>query len=330
MKPVWFSKFLQVSCLWVLVQAGTANAQPRGTQLSFAISDSAYSAPALIAADQGFFADEGLNVRVMKCQIGRICLKHLLDGEAQLATVADTPIAFASFMARNFGIVATMTRSGGDTRLLVRTDSHVRAAADLRGKKIGVLKGTSAHYFVDSILLFHGIRQSEVQLVWLDPSDPLGPFVRGQIDAAAYFAPHVHMAVQRLGNRVGSLEVPHFVETTFNLVSSPSPVVQDEDLVKVLKSLRRAIRLIHDSPDTARAIVARSVGTPQHELELGWKNFSYQLELSQSLITTLEAQARWAVREKFVPAGSPMPDYLGLLRSRPLKQVDPALLRIAH
>lgn len=294
----------------------------RGATLTLAVADIPYSAPVLIAEAEGYFAAEGLALQVKHYPVGRMCLERLLAGDAHFATVADTPITLAGFTRRDFGILATTTLSGRENQVVVRTDRSIRQPADLQGKRLGVITGTSGHYFADTFLLFHGVKIDKVTEQPLDPKDPVGALVRGEVDAASLFGTSVTDALNRLGPQGRVLPGPAFFSVTFNIVSRPaSQGVSDDDAVKLLRAVQRATVLLQREPERARAIVAKALKVSVEDLAKTWDGFEFRLQLSQSLITTLEAEARWALRRRLVPAGE-VPDYLDLVRPEPLKKLD--------
>ncbi len=97
--------------------------------------------------------------------------------------------------------------------------------------------------------------------------------------------------------------------------------MRNEDAIKLLRALKRAHQLIISKPELARAIVASRLKLDLTDVETTWNNYVFELSLAQPLITTMEAQARWALRENLVPGGK-MPDYLDYVRTEPLKSVD--------
>ena len=315
-----------------LLLGSTAALQAAPAQLTLGVADSgAYAAPVLIADAQGYFAAEGLALKVVRCAFGRICLQKLLDGELHFATVADTPIVFASFTRHDFAVVATITTSGRETQMVVRGDRGIRGPADLKGKRIGMLKGTSGHYFTESFLLFHGVNMADVTLVPLDARDVVGPLVRGEIDAAGLFQPHVLNALRQLGANGATLPGGSFFSLGFNIVSvGEAAGASDEDVQKLLRAVRRADALIRSEPEQARKIVAAALKLDVRELAASWGDFDYRTQLGQGLVNSLESQARWAMRAGLVPAGSRLPDYLDYVRTEPLRRVDPHAVRLVH
>ena len=289
--------------------------------LTLAIADTPAFAPALLAEAEGYFVAEGLDLKIVHCVNGRRCLQHLTDGEAQLATVADTPIVMASHAGARFDIVATFA-SGYENRLIARVDRGIRVPADLQGKRIGFVKGTTGQYFTDSYLIFNDIDPGAVTMVPLEATEAVERLARGDVDAAGLYQPHGYLATQRLGKNAVVLPGTRLNTVTFNLVSQTAAAgVRDEELVKILRALKRACDHIALQPARARALLAARLNLEPTVLDAIWSDYEFRLALEQSLIANLEAESRWAVREGLVPRG-PLPDYLPLFRPAPLRAVD--------
>lgn len=290
--------------------------------LTLAIADLPVFSVALVAEHQGYFAAEGLDMKVIHCVNGKRCLKHLTDGEAQYATVADTPLVLAALAGSKFQILATIAGSARDNRFLARTDRGIRTAADLKGKRIGVVQGTTAHYFADTLLLFNGIAMSEVTLVPLDGADPAGALIRGDVDAAALYNPFGVRAQAAGGKLFVKIHSPNIFNVTANLVAIPRPAGgKASDAVKLLQALKKAVDYIDKEPARAHQAVAARLRIPLQEMESMWGDYDFSLGLSQALVSALEAQTRWVIRERLVP-GARMPDYLDYVDLEPLRSVD--------
>ena len=107
-------------------------------------------------------------------------------------------------------------------------------------------------------------------------------------------------------------------------------IASDADLVKLLRAVRRASDLIRAEPERARGIVAAALKANPKEFEEVWKPYDFRLQLAPALLSSLEAQSRWALRDKLVPAGSVLPNYLDFIRPEPLRQVDARAVRLVQ
>ena len=295
--------------------AAVASAGP----LTMAIADLPAFSPALVADEAGFFAAEGLDVKVIRCVNGRRCLQHLTDGEAAMATVADIPMVMAAHAGKPFGIVTTMATSRRENRLIVRSDRAIRTASDLKGKRLGFIRGTSAHYFADNFLTFSGLKPQDLTLVPLDPARAAEQLIAGEVDAAGLYNPHGPRALDQLGDKALQLSTLSTYTITLNLVAQPA--VSDDDLRKVLRALERALTLIRQQPHSARTLVAARLNLEPAELKTMWSDYEFRLVLDQALITTLESESRWAMREGLVE-NKTLPNYLDMVRDAPLRSID--------
>jgi len=294
----------------------TAQAAP----LVIAIGESPLFTPLVLAEQEGFFTAEGLDVRVVSCVNGRRCLKHLTDGEAQVATVADTPMIFALHSGHRFDILATFGTSSKDTAMVARADRGIRAPADLAGKRISVVRGTSAHYFTNVFLLVNGVSRESVHIVFMDPNRGAEPLLRGEVDAAALYRPLGPQAAQQLGAKGQMLATLRPYTVMVNLVAQPG--LSQDVLVRLLRATQRAITQLNSQPARAHAMLQARWKLDAKAVAAQLEGYEFRLGLDQTLLTTLEAQSRWALREGLVDNPT-MPDYLELMRIEPLRALDP-------
>lgn len=293
--------------------------------LVIAIGESTLFAPLQIASAEGFFAAEGLDVRVISCINGRRCLQHLTDGEAQVATVADTPVVFALHAGHRFDIVATFGTSSRDVQLVVRADRGIHRPADLAGKRLGVVRGTSAHYFLSTFLLANGVARDSVKLVFLDPGRGAEPLLKGEVDAAAFYRPVGPQAARQLGERGQILATLRAYTVMVNLVTQPG--LSHDTLLRLLKATQRSIALLNTQPARAHARLAAQWRQDAQAVADQLDAYEFRLTLDQNLLSTLEAESRWAVREGLVD--NPVaPPYLDLMRTEPLRALDPRAMTL--
>lgn len=310
----------------VLVALGAFNAH--ADEIVMAVARTPSSLPLFVAEAEGYFSAEGQTVRLLDCPTGRRCLQHLLDADAQLATVADTPLVFASFSRADFVILASFAKSSRDTKIIVRKSSGIAAPGDLAGKRIGVVIGTSGHYFLDSFLLYHGVDNRSVQVIGQRIDDLIPAIEKHEVDAVAAFEPGAYRAVRALGADASVLRAPRIYTTTFNLVAGRGfEGKRDADLVKILRAIDRAERFIRAEPQKAQAILRKKLELDQAFIDWVWSDLDYALTLDQSLLQTLESEARWALREGHANGKKP-PDYLDYIDPAPLTKALPGIVTL--
>lgn len=319
---------LRASLMLALLCAQVA--APAAERLVLAVSRSPLSLPIFVAQEQGYLADEGVDAVVADCVGGHRCLRQMLDGRADVATAGELPVVFNSFERNDYAVIGTLATAADDVKLIVHTRSGVTAARQLVGKRVGVTLGTAGHYFLDSHLLTAGVEPRSVTLVGLQPEQLLAELRAGNVDAIAAWEPQAHAAMAALGAQALVLPSRGSYLQTFNLVSA-RPLLQPrhDALVRLLRAVERAERFIAERPTDAKAVLRKRLQLDATAVEAAWSGLSFRLRLDQSLITTMEGEARWAIREGHVPARQ-VPNFLPLVHAAPLSSVNPAAVSVAR
>lgn len=295
--------------------------------LAVAVARHPLSLPAYLADAQGLFAAEGLDVRLVEENTGRECLQRLLRGEVAAATSAELPLALAALRGGGFDIVATMATSGNFNKFIVRRDSGVASFDKLVGRRVGTFFASSAHYFAQTCLLFAGVDPDAVQLVDVSPQDAPQALRDGRVDALAIFEPHAWRALKAMGGRADVLPSRRLVVDTWNLaVASGNARLPDGTLRSLCRALDRAWRLIAATPELGRALLRGRLAMEQEAVDWVWPDLHFSLELRQSLVTGLESQARWALRNRL--ATGALPNFLDHIRTAPLAGMRPGAVAI--
>ncbi|MEO8134550.1 MAG: ABC transporter substrate-binding protein [Betaproteobacteria bacterium] len=304
-------------------------APSRSQELVLAVSQGAVSLPILVADDQGYFASEGVAVRTQECIDGRRCMKLLLDGKAQLATAGDLPIVFGSFEQTDFAIIATIVSSNRDLKLVTRKSASITTPKQLEGKRVATVKGATAQYFLDSYLSFNDVDVTRVTVVPLSPEQMASALERREVDVVAIWEPFAYLTMKAVGPDGAILASPRIYTQTFNLVTDRRTIATREgDLVKVLRALARGEQFIREQPKRAQSIMLQRLKVDQAFVDWAWNDLAYRISLDQSLVITLEGEARWAVREGHVVTGRRVPNYLDFVYQEPLRKAVPGAVTL--
>lgn len=311
---------LALACAW-----GAAAAH----ELRLAVSHGPVSLPVYVAEAQGHFAAEGVAVRLLECASGRQCFERLAQGQADLATAAELLVTLDRFRGDERVIVATLSQSARQIKLVARGAGGVLAPERLRGLRIGTAAGTSAQYFLDSWLLYHGLDPRGIVPVALPPDQLVGALQRREIDAVAIWEPVASAARAALGADAAVLPSARVYTQHFSLVANRLLIAEREpELLALLRALVRAERFIAERPADARRILQQRLGIDAALAAAAWDEHDFRLRIDQSLITTMDGQARWAVREGLVDARRPPARLLQAIEVAPLRKVAPGAVNL--
>ncbi len=148
--------------------------------------------PLTVAEQLGYFADEGLDVRIEDFKGGSAALKALLGGSADLVVGYFDHIVRLQAQGRDLTGVVLMGKYPGLV-LGVRSElaDKVKTPADLKGLKVGVTKpGSSTNYFVFYLLAKEGLKPSDVAIIGVGGgSSAIAAVERGQVDAISHVEP---------------------------------------------------------------------------------------------------------------------------------------------
>ena len=283
-----------------------------------------------IARDQGFFTGQGINATIKEFKGGKQALVDgLLVGEANIATVADMPIAANSFNHNDFKIMATIGFSDNEGRIIARKDSGISQPEDLRGKHIATKSASSSHYFLHLFLLNNGLADNDVTLSFKKSGSLLIPLLAsGEIDAFSHREPFIGKAKTLLGDNAVTFESPGLYRKTFNLVASDG-FVKDHSIAveRVIAALVEAEKFVKEHPDQTIKIIAISIGSSESAISAIWPDINLSVVLDQGLFFTLEDEARWMIKSNFTDA-TEVPNYSDYIYIDALESVKPEAVTI--
>lgn len=110
------------------------------------------------------------------------------------ADVADTVPIFAQAAGAKLAYVAEEAASPSAQAILLPKDSAIKAASDLKGRKIAVTKGAGSHFLLLAVLAKAGLTFKDITPAYLTPADGRAAFVSGNVDAWVAWDPFLTSA----------------------------------------------------------------------------------------------------------------------------------------
>jgi NitT/TauT family transport system substrate-binding protein len=276
-----------------------------------------------LAVAEGFFAREGLAVTLQPYEFGKQALSAMTMGKADLATCAEGPLVFAALHADRIAVLATIANSTKTTAVVARKASGITTAKDLAGKRVGLLQGTNAEFFLDTLLVRNEVDRRTVRIVETKLQEMPAALQRGEVDAIATWIPGLKKLQNELGDKVISLYAEDVYWETFNIASrSGFAQRRPEAAKKLLRALLRAEALMRDVPEEARRAVAAATNEDPADVREMLGLFEFHVRLDQSLVVLMEEEARWAIHAGLAPTQR-IPNFLASIAAEPLLAVSP-------
>ena len=150
---------------------------------------------------ENHFATQQIAIKWLEFTSGPPLLEAMSTGSVDFGSVGDTPPIFAQAANANIVYVAGSPITNGQG-ILVPAKSGIRTIADLRGKRIGFAKGTSAHNVLIATLEKAGLTYEDITPIYLSPPDAGPAFANGSIEAWAIWDPYFAIGETRQNGRI--------------------------------------------------------------------------------------------------------------------------------
>jgi sulfonate transport system substrate-binding protein len=133
-------------------------------------------------------------VRWVEFQFGPPILEAINTGNVDFGYAGDAPPIFAQAARANLVYIAAIPSRGYNQGIVVPENSPIRTLKDLKGKKVGFGKGSSAHNTIVAALEKAGLTYADITPVYLNPADATAAFASGNIDAWSIWDPYLALA----------------------------------------------------------------------------------------------------------------------------------------
>ena len=214
-----------------------------------------------VATERGYFEEQGLQVEAIQFNTTNEQTLALMAGRVDmipnsslallLAAEAEQPGRFQVFMAN------------GDigSKILVRADSPITSVAELAGRSVGTLPGTTMITYCQLALAPYFVNLTPPTYVGMAPASLIEALTTKQVDAIIVVEPTATVAIRTgvakeiLDNLLGNVITP-FVGGATPLRAQ---LIKDNPkaAAAVVRAMNQAADFIHDRPDEASAILAK-------------------------------------------------------------------------
>jgi NitT/TauT family transport system substrate-binding protein len=297
---------------------------PEKRHIRLSINQFPNSALIFIAEEKGYFAEEGLEIEYIGFPTGKLALDALIGGGSDIATTADVPIALAGLADQDISAIATIEYSTDNIQVITRKDSGIATEKDLKGKSLATTSGGGPLFFTHKFLERHDIAITDVNLVFLNPSDMVTALIRKDIDAFIVFEPSPFFARQEIGpDNLMIFSPDDLYGETWNIVVMKDFERNDPEAVKsFLKALIKAELFFREHNEESLSIISAYSDTELHIVREMMKRQIVGVVLNELLMDSLNDEASWAMEQEFT-ASTEAPDYGLIVNAAFLQELKP-------
>jgi sulfonate transport system substrate-binding protein len=301
-----------------LLGASAATAQPLEIKIGAAYATD--HAAAFIGVERGIFAKHGLDAKIVMYQTGVEMINGLLANAQDVNIMGSIP--FLAGVSRGQPIVlighlhgdALSTNYSQNNALITTPQGGVRKddLQSLRGKKIGLARGTGAEGYLLGILAQAGLKDTDMTLVNIRPADTATALRQGDVHAVAAWEPWATVATLRTP---GAIEVirgnckscydPGSILTTRATIAQKS-----EQLRRFMVAFSEAHQWLRQNYDAAAEINMRWItGIDMDIMKVAIRNSLYDLRVTKNTLegydkTTIPALVADKRMARSLPAAS--------------------------
>lgn len=273
-----------------------------------------------VAQEKGFFAANGVDVKVEIRNTGSELSKGLRAGEFDFAPAAFTNLPAALERGLDVrGIVgyvgAAYEKPTADAvvALVASGSSGINSVADLKGKKVGVTFGSTGDLWLLEALKEAGLTANDIDRVNTRPPGLVSVLDTGGVDAVAAWEPFVTQTLNKVAGAKLVKRGGDLVCFCAYLHGNPERVYKDEKATQgFVDAIAQAAAYVRDpaNRDEVVEIASRFVNNSKEEIRAGLDFWQYDPRIGENTAKAFEGSVQRLISQKKMKKPFPASDYL--------------------
>ncbi len=215
-----------------------------------------------VARDLKLFEKEGLAPTYVQFVAGPPMIAAAQSKSIDVTMVKTMPFLLGLAQGVDWVIIGIYAEGAYSEGIVARRDSGINTITDLRGKRIGYFKGSSAHYGIMMALRQSGIRLDQVTLLDMPPEEQLAALENKDIDAAVTWEPWIQKMLHVANAKLITTEGDLGIYTNVVGITARRDWLRDnrEAAVGLLRALLMAYDILQKDPDIGINALAKDMG----------------------------------------------------------------------
>lgn len=282
---------------------------PSEQTIRIATSKNLWCALPLVAIENKYFEEEGIEAKVVFTDGGRYCMDALLSNSSDLGTIVETNIGYLGFQEnKTIEVVANVVRSNCYA-IVARKSSDIYSISDLSDKTLAYAPAMGGEMYASEFITKYNIYP---QIRKLQPKALTSAIIGGEIDAVSTWDPFVNAIEKAIGKENLSVFRDSSVfQGYMHLGSRKDFVMQNRSLLQtVFKVLKKAQLFIENNPEKAQEILSEKINLDIGIVRETWKYYDFSLSMNtEELVEITTKVGETIINNNKDYTNQPLPDY---------------------
>lgn len=270
---------------------------------SITIADQPGYIPIKVADKLGYFKDEfgkdGITINIKSFTSGPPMIEAFAAGDLDLALLGDQPVIQARANNNDLKAIASFTSSEKAYGLVATKESGINTLKDIKGKKIGVSVGTTMHQLFMIYLKSIGLKEDDVQMVNLQPSDCIAAIKSKTIDATVINQPSLNICIR---NGAKLITDATGYKNVAVVIAGRNKFLKDnpELTARFLKVMDKATKWANANENETIDIVSEKSGTDKQDVKVIFETSDRSINLNQKTVSSIEDTSKFLKEQGIV------------------------------
>jgi ABC-type nitrate/sulfonate/bicarbonate transport system substrate-binding protein len=273
-----------VSLAFALLTAGSAMAAMKKLPIRLGVGYSVGQTPSYVAIVKGYFADEGLDAKVTRLELGSEVVQAIVGGSIDGGFAGTFPMLIGASKGAPLVAVAPYAAGGNRYALVARNGSGINSVNDMYGKKVAFATASSGEEMFFSIMEVENLDPKKITIVRMQAQDLPSAIATKSIDAFLAWEPYPSLVE---GQKTGKVVVrgQKYVGGYSDLFFHRDFVKNNrETMRRYLKAIFRAQQFTRQHEDEAFEIALGYFRTRNRSLRKAYKFHIFDGRLGKNAV----------------------------------------------
>lgn len=284
------------------VEAGKTSSKPK--EISIGYQPGINHTLLIVAKNKGWFDEEfkkdNIKIKFQSFVSGPPMIEAFAGGRLDIGQAGDQPSIQAKANNTDIKGIGVYAQGYKLNSILAATGSNIKSAKDLKGKKVAVTVGSSAHMLLNRYLASAGLKQSDIQLVNLQPTDIKTSFTSKDIDAAIVWEPYASsIEAENTAYKIG--DGTNFkYEVNLILVNNSFAKENPAIIKRLLKVYEKSEKWVKANPDKTADIISKELKLTKAVAAKGLAKEDLDITLNDEVVKSLTSTIKTLRQNKTI------------------------------